>query len=462
MNFFNPLTPIRDLSGRLEVLIKGKLWAQVLIGLWLGMIVGVLLGPDIQLLEKETTEWVVEWLAMPGYLFLRLIKMILIPLVVASIIRGLGANNDKDLLKRLGKKIFVFITITTTIAVFIGMSLAFLIKPGTYVKLPQEIGVASVPAAETIPVQGSFIQQLPQLLIEIIPDNPLEAMINGEMLAIVIFSLIAGIAFALQPKNKADRILSLLDGVLSVCMTIVRWAMFLAPWAVFGLIAKMASQVGIATLVGMSVYVATVTLGLALLIIGYYLCVFLFTSHSLKSFVTGIAPLQLLAFSTSSSAAVMPMSIETIEEKFGVESEIAELVIPLGVTMNMAGTAVYQGIAVIFLTQMSGIELSVTQLILVVFALVASSIGAPGTPGLGGVILASIAASFGIPTTGIVLIIGVDRLLDMGRTVVNVTGDQAMCLVLAEPEEQNGFFHRMKTRFSSPPTVPPILVQPKT
>jgi len=415
------------------------------------MIVGVLLGPDIQLLDPDTTEWLVEWLAIPGYVFLRLIKMILIPLVMASIIRGLGANTDNELLKRMGKKIFVFITITTGMAVFVGMALALAIKPGTFVRLP---GSEVATAASVQTADGTLIHQLPQMIVEIIPDNPLQAMLNGEMLAIVIFSLIAGIAFALQPKTKTHRILSVLDGVLSVCMTIVRWAMFLAPWAVFGLITKMAAEVGIATLVGMSVYVGTVLLGLIILLMGYYLCVFFFTSRPLKDFIKGIAPLQLLAFSTSSSAAVMPMSIQTVEEQFGVEAKIAELVIPLGVTMNMAGTAVYQGIAVIFLAQMSGIELSVIQMTLIVFALVASSIGAPGTPGLGGIIISSIAASFGIPTTGIVLIIGVDRLLDMGRTVINVTGDQAMCLVLAEPEEHNGFFHRLKNRFRPAPIQP--------
>ncbi len=426
--------PFRDLAHKLEALVSGKLWLQALMGLGLGLGFGMLLGPDVGVVSAERAALITSWIALPGELFLRLIKMVLIPLIVASIIRGLGGTTDVAKLKSLGVKFFLYVLCTSCVAASIGIGMATLIEPGKYVRLPSEHS-ESVENTVAVPDDVNIIQDLPAAVVELIPANPLAAAMNSEMLGIVIFSIIVGIAFAMRRNEKIMPLLTLLDGILDICMTIVRWAMLLVPLAVFGLIARMVAQVGIQTLLGMGVYVATVIGGLLALLILYLLLILVVARISPMRFFRGAGAVQLLAFSTSSSAAVMPVSVKTAEEEFGVEEESAKIIVPLGATINMDGTALYQSIAILFLAQLSGIELSLVQMILVVVTLVLSSVGAPGTPGVGMVILGGVAANFGIPTAGLVLILGVDRILDMSRTVVNVTGDLTACLIFGRKRE---------------------------
>jgi len=418
--------------------VRGRLWLKALLGLGLGLGLGILLGPDVGWMEAEKTKVITEWLALPGELFLRLIKMILIPLLIASIVRGLGGTTDVQKLKSVGLRFFTYLLCTTFVATTVGIVIADFVKPGSYVQLPgQEMVIEDnvMNDEKSVPI----IEELPSSIVNLIPANPLASAINGEMLGIVIFSIIIGIAFAMRHNSKITPLLTLLDGILEVCMTIVKWAMWLVPFAVFGLMAKMASQVGLQTLVGMGVYVGTVLAGLLILIIFYALVVMIFGRVNPGWFMKRIASVQLLAFSTSSSAAVMPLSIQTAEEKLDVDRETAEVIVPLGATMNMDGTALYQSIAVLFLAQMAGMDLSMAQMFMIVLTLVASSIGAPGTPGVGMVILGSVAGNFGIPTTGLVLILGVDRILDMSRTVVNVTGDLTACVIFGKKKRVLGY-----------------------
>ena len=271
---------------------------------------------------------------------------------------------------------------------------------------------------------------MPDLLAGLVPQNVSRSILEGDMLAIVVFAILVGVACVTANRTRIEPFLRLLDALLEVSMTVVKWAMFLAPWAVFGLMAQLVARVGAGTVLGMGAYVLTVLAGLLLLYLGYLAIVGLLAGMAPQRFMKAIGSVQLLAFSTSSSAAVMPLSIETAVTRLGVREQAANLVIPLGATVNMAGTALYQSIAVVFLAQMSGVELSAGELVVVVLTLVASSIGAPGAPGVGIVILSNIVAGFGIPTAGLVLILGVDRILDMARTVVNVTGDLAACVLL--------------------------------
>jgi Na+/H+-dicarboxylate symporter len=213
-------------------------------------------------------------------------------------------------------------------------------------------------------------------------------------------------------------------------MTIVKWAMRLAPFAVFGLMAQLTAKLGLDALLGMSVYVGTVLGGLAAMMVVYVLIAMVVAREGPVSFLGGLRELQLLAFSTSSSAAVMPLSIEVAEAKFGVRPSVSQFVIPLGATINMNGTALYQGVAAVFLAQVFGIDLSMGALTVLVLTAVAASIGSPATPGVGIVILAMVLDSVGIPAAGIGLIMGVDRILDMSRTAVNVTGDVLAAVVL--------------------------------
>lgn len=433
-NLSGALTPIRALRGKLDVLIKGRLWAQALFGLTTGVLVGFALGPDANLVGRETAAFVTDWLALPGNIFLQLIGMIVTLLVAISILRGLGAAPSPERLRSVGLKLAVFIVLTTGLGAAIGVSGGLLIKPGSYVELPQSSQSKSAEVEIAVPAEEPD-RSIPELVGRLIPQNPEAAFVQREMLPIVIFAIIFGIALAQTPRDQAKPLLDVCDSVLGVCMTIVKWAMFLAPWAVFGLLAQMASQVGLSTLVGMAVYIGTVLGGLVLMLGVYYLIVMVLRGINPVSFQRRIGALQLLAFSTSSSAAVMPLSIETAEQQLGTDRSLAELLIPLGATVNMAGTALYQSVAVVFLAQASGVDLSFSQLIFLIITIVGSSIGTPGTPGVGIVILGTILADFGVPTAGLVLVFGVDRILDMARTVVNVTGDVTACAIFGAADE---------------------------
>jgi Na+/H+-dicarboxylate symporter len=226
-----------------------------------------------------------------------------------------------------------------------------------------------------------------------------------------------------MPPAQSKPLLELLGSLQQVCMTVVRWAMLLAPLAVFGLMARLTSQIGLDALLGMAFYVATVVLGLLLMLLLYVLLLYLFVQESPGAFLRGTRELLLLAFSTSSSAAVMPLSIKTAEEQLHVRPSIAQFVIPLGATINMNGTALYQGVAAMFLAQVYGIEIGLGGMLLVVAMAVGAAVGSPGTPGVGIVILAMVLTTVGIPAEGVALIMGVDRILDMSRTAVNVAGD---------------------------------------
>jgi Na+/H+-dicarboxylate symporter len=213
-------------------------------------------------------------------------------------------------------------------------------------------------------------------------------------------------------------------------MTVVRWAMWLAPFAVFGLLAQLTTKIGLNALLGMAVYVGTVLLGLLLLMLGYLVLLFVFARQHPLAFLRSAREVLLLAFSTSSSAAVMPLSIKTVEDKMGVRPSVSQFVIPLGATINMNGTALYQGVAAIFLAQVFGIDISTGGMLLIIVTAVGASIGSPATPGVGIVILALVLDSVGIPTAGIALIMGVDRILDMSRTAINVCGDLTACVLM--------------------------------
>lgn len=428
--------PFRDLAHKIEILLHGKLWLQAILALALGLGFGILLGPDMGLVNPGKAAMITEWFAIPGELFLRLIKMILIPLICASIIRGLGGATDPKKLRTLGVSFFIYVIFTSTVASAIGITMASVIKPGSFVELPEQERAAVQEVTMRDGTDINIAEELPVAVVDLIPDNPLAAAINGEMLGIVIFSIIVGIAFAMRRTRKVESLLVLLDGVLDVCMTIVQWAMWLVPLAVFGLMARMAAQFGVQTIFGMWVYVATVLGGLMILLTFYLLIVTIVGRFSPFTFMRRIGGLQLVAFSTSSSAAVMPLSVKVAEEELEVEEESAKVIVPLGATINMDGTALYQSVAILFLAQMSGIDLSLMQMVLIVVTLVLSSIGAPGTPGVGMVVLISIAANFGIPAAGYPLILGVDRLLDMSRTAINVTGDLTACLIFGRGRDK--------------------------
>ena len=404
--------------------VRTRLWAQVLVGLVLGVLIGALISPDVGLVEREAASLIGSWLALPGQLFLGLISLSLVTLVFVSILQGLVAPKEGGQLRSIGIRLAVIVLTTTTIAAVLGVVLTQIVQPGAY--------ITGFEAPETVALQTEerIDRRLPDLIAGLLPTNIAQAVMDRDMLAIVVLAVLFGIACRQANARRIEVLLKAFDGLLEFAMLIVKWAMYLSPWAVLGLMAQAMAEVGVATVAGMAAYLATVIVGLLVLLLIYLALVGLVARTNPLRFLAAIAPVQLLAFSTSSSAAVMPLSIETAAKKLGVPSSTADVVIPLGATMNMAGTALYQSVAVLFLAQMTGVDLAPGQIAAVVGTLVVSSIGAPGTPGVSIAILATVVSGLGIPTAGVVLILGVDRLLDMCRTVVNVTGDLTACLLL--------------------------------
>ena len=386
------------------------------------------------------------WLAIPGRVFLGLISLVLVPLVVVSIVQGITGSGGGATLRRLGGRLLIFVLLTTTAASTLGVVIARVVKPGAmlqessaFTNTPTSDSAEDDPSAsrETDESVGDrLVERLPDLIVELLPTSAQKVFADRDMLAVVIIAVLIGIACTLAPEEHVKPLLDVLAAVLEVSMTVVRWAMFLAPPAVFGLIAQLVIQVGLGTIGSMAAYAGAVLVGLVLLYLAFLALVGLLSPQSVWAFSRSIAPVQLMAFSTSSTAAVMPLSIETAVSKLGVRPGTANLIIPLAATINMAGTALYQSIAILFLAQAAGLELSLATTAGVVVSIVAASVGAPGTPGVGIVILSNIAASAGIPATGLPLVLGLDRPLDMARTAVNVTGDLTACVLVESTTSQ--------------------------
>ncbi|NNG04471.1 MAG: dicarboxylate/amino acid:cation symporter [Inquilinus sp.] len=436
------------LRGPLGGLSRQRLWLQVLVAMVLGVGFGVLIGPTGGLLGSREAVLVGNWIGLPGRLFLLAIQFVVVPLVVASVVRGIAAGEGADSLGRLGGLTVGFFIVTTLIAVIIGMGLAIAIDPGRLIdgatladaltETDQEAAAAAAAAGQAIGPPS--VEALPELIVSLFPRDPLTTFISGNMLQIVLTSVIIGIALVNTPVEQRRPLLELLASVQAACMAIVGWVLRFAPYAVFGLLANITARVGLSALIGVSAYVATVLLGLLALLAFYLAIVALVGRRSPIAFMRDSREALLLAFSTSSSAAVMPVSLGTAETKLGVRSSTARFVIPLGTTINMGGTALYQGVATLFLAQAFAVDIGLPGMVLVVVMAVGAAIGSPGTPGVGIVILATILNSVGVPAAGIAMILGVDRLLDMCRTVVNVAGDLAASVVvdhwLKGPEER--------------------------
>ncbi len=432
-----PMTIERSLvhlTGKLRILVRQRLWLQVLIGMFAGVAFGVLIGPTAGLIKPDTAVLIGNWVALPGRLFLLAIQFVVVPLVVASVIRGIAAHETDVSLQRLGGWSVGFFLATTLAAVAIGLTVALIVAPGTYIDgqtLATAMAVeatddAAVPSVAELPRP----EEIPELITSLFPRDPLTTFISGNMLQVVMTAAIIGMALVMTPVDQRKPLLDLLSSVQAASMVIVGWVLRFAPVAVFGLLAHITARVGLSALIGTGVYVATVLLGLILLFLLYLAIVVSVGNLRLTKFLGAIREVAILAFSTSSSAAVMPLSLSTAEHKLNVRTSVARFVVPIGTTINMAGTALYQGVATIFLAQAFQIDIGFFGMLLVVVMATGAAIGSPGTPGVGVVILATILNSVGIPPAGIAIILGVDRLLDMCRTAVNVTGDLVACVVI--------------------------------
>lgn len=421
------IQPLNKLAVYLRKLVRSRLWVRVIVALLIGIGVGFALNPDIGWLEAELSLTIGDWLALPGQLFLRMVQMIMIPLVFTSIISGIVSNHI-DQLKQLGSKLLGYFLLTTIFSITVGTILAYIFRPGNYFSSDNNLGT-EVNTADVLQEGEETGKSVTESISELIPNNPLESMISGEMLSIVIFTIIIGLAIAKLKPKPMKPITDVFFAIQEICMQVVAWAMKLVPYAVFGLMAQLVSKVGYQGLSGIGMFIIVVLIGLAILILFYIFILLVFVRINPLRFFSAIKDVQLLAFSTASSAAVMPLSMKTADEKLGVDSKISNFVIPVGATINMDGTAVFQCIAALFVAQSYGIEMELASVALLMLTIVAASVGTPAIPGGGVIILASVLQGAGIPTEGLIIIIGIDRILGMFRTAVNVTGDLTACVL---------------------------------
>lgn len=418
-----------NLARQLDYLIRQYLWAQILVAMFLGVALGLGMSPSGGAwVATNTANTLADWFAVPGEIFLALIAMIVVPLVLSSIVLGITGGGNVDFLRKLGSRIAPYFLSTTCVAVFIGVLLANWIVPGDFVDLANVSGAAELPVQPDI--QATDTRTIPEKIVAIIPSNPSSAILQRSMFQIVVLSILLAVALISIKPERSKPILDLCVSLQEVSMKVVSWAMALAPIAVFGLLVRVCVDLGLDALFGMAVYIGTVLLGLLLLLVFYLCLAFLFAGQAPLEFLRKIREVQLLAFSTSSSAAVMPLSMKTATDKLHVRPAIAQFIVPLGATVNMDGTALYQIVAALFLTQVYGIDLSTGAVVLLAATTVGASIGSPSTPGVGIVILATIVQGIGVPPSGVALIIGVDRILDMSRTAINVTGDLTACVIM--------------------------------
>ena len=399
-----------------------NLTTLILISLAAGIVVGIICSvavPDGSPVDVYLIEGVFFVL---GQWFIRLMQMLVVPLVFCSIVCGAASMSDPKLLGKVGLGTIVMYLCTTALAVAIAILLAQLTKPGV------GLDMASIVAVEPSATDQTFAQ----MLINIIPTNIVNAMNNGTMLQIIFFALVLGFILGRLGKKVAtvNRFFTQFNAVM---MHMIGLILKVAPIGIFCLIARTFANLGLTGILPMIKFIGTVYLGLLVqLLVVYMLLLFLFTRLNPLQFLRKMLPVMLFAFSTSSSNATIPLNMETLEKKIGVDPKVASFTIPLGATINMDGTAIMQGAAVIFIAQAFGIDLSVTALLTVVLTAVTASIGTAGVPGVGTIMLAMVFESVGLPAEGVAMIMGIDRLLDMGRTAINVTGDAAVTTCMAK------------------------------
>ena len=400
------------------------------------MVVGIVLG--IAAVNFGFTSVVMDWVKPLGDIFMRLLKFIAIPLVTVSLIKGVANIGTIQTLSSMGLKTVLLFVFTTVTAIVIGLALAHFISPGEMVSAESVSSMQQTYGA-SISAKADLSQALAhgsplQPIVDIFPENAFAALANnGVMLQVIFISIIFGISILLVGRERCKPFMDFIESLDAIIMKIVELVMAYSPIGVLALIAGMivvsAGDVSLLSALGM--YGLTVILGLAIMILVVYpLLIKLFTKIPLSDFFKGMMPVQLLAFSTSSSAATLPVTMESAIKRLGVSEKTASFVLPVGVTINMEGTACYQAIAALFIAQVLGIELSWLQMLVIVGTTTLSSIGTPGVPGGSVVILVMVLGSVGIPAEGLALIMGIDRPLDMLRTVVNVTGDTTVAALI--------------------------------
>ena len=421
--------------------MKLELHWKIIIGLVLGLFYGIFAA------SQGLGDFTSAWIAPFGKIFLNLLKLIAVPLVLSSLITGVASLSDTKKLSRIGGKTITIYIATTAVAVTIGLVSVNILQPGDTVpedmklKLQETYEVAASGRLEAAndAKNRSFLQPI----VDMVPDNVFSSASNNRnMLQVVFVAIIVGIALIQIPKNKGKPVLDFFEGINELVIKLVDNIMLFAPIGVFALIADTITSVAgnnlnniIELLSALGYYMLAVIIGLILqMLITYTTVLKIFSKMDLKTFYKGIAPAQLLAFSTSSSGATLPVTMERCEDELEVSEEVSAFVLPLGATINMDGTALYQAVAAVFIAQTLGMDLTLGAQLTIVFTAVLATIGTAAVPGAGIIMLIIILEAVGVPSAGIALILGVDRILDMMRTVTNVTGDASVAVAVHSSE----------------------------
>lgn len=430
---FSKNIPIFTILKANLIMKKLALHWQILLGMVFGVLFAFILiqftwGKDV----------IVDWVKPFGTIFINLLKLIAVPLILASLIKGISDLKDISKLSKMGGRTIGLYVLTTVIAVSIGLVIVNIIKPGSFISEQTRTELVSSYTADAnskIEAANKQSEVGPlQSLIDIVPDNIIKASAdNGNMLQVIFFAVIFGIAMILLPEDKSKPVKDFFDSFNEIILKMIDIIMLFSPIGVFALLAAIvAESPSLDLFKALGMYGLTVIIGLILVMSFYLFLVKVFAKKSPRFFINGISPAQLLAFSTSSSAATLPVTMERTVGNLGVDDEVASFVLPIGATINMDGTSLYQAVAAVFIAQSFGMDLSLaTQLGIIVTATLAS-IGSAAVPGAGMVMLVIVLAQAGIPEAGLALIFAIDRPLDMCRTTVNVTGDAAVSMIVAK------------------------------
>ncbi|WP_106496426.1 dicarboxylate/amino acid:cation symporter [Lentibacillus sp. Marseille-P4043] len=398
--------------------LKFNLVTQIFFAFIIAIILGVIFGDAISVIQPL------------GDLFLRLIKFIIAPLILATLVVGVSSGGDPKQLGRMGLKTIVYYMLTTGVAIIVGLAVAFAFSPGKGLDISVEESEMAKEAASQEP------QSVITTFLNIVPENPFNALAEANILQIIFFALFIGIAITLVGE-KAQPVYRFFDGFAEIMYKITGIIMKIAPIGVLGLVAPVIGEYGLSVLLPLiKVIAAAFVACIVHAILVYSSAVKIFAKMSPLTFFKGISPAAIVAFSTASSAGTLPITLKNTQENLGVPSKISSFVLPLGATINMDGTAIYQGVSVIFIAQFYGLDLSFIQLLTVVVTTVLASIGTAGVPGAGLIMLTMVLSSIGLPLEGIALIAGIDRILDMLRTSVNIVGDASAAVIVAGSEKE--------------------------
>ena len=403
----------------------------------IGMGFGVLFGLIFSFIPNGGL-FISDYIKPFGTIFINLLKLIAVPLILASLIKGISDLKDISKLSKMGGRTIITYLITTLTAVTIGLVLVNLIQPGKSISVETRNELVEAYASDTQAKQEAAAKQQQsgplQALIDVVPSNIfLAASNNRNMLQVIFFALFFGIGMILLSEKKVKPVKKFFDSFNEIILKLIDLIMLAAPYGVFALLAALVVEApSLELFQALALYAITLLLGLAVMIFVYVIIVRVITKRKVSFFMRGIAPAQLLAFSTSSSAATLPVTMECVEDNLGVDEEVASFVLPIGATINMDGTSVYQGVAAVFIAQAFGLDLSLSAQLGIVLTATLASIGTAAVPSAGIIMLVIVLAQAGIPEAGLALIFAIDRPLDMCRTIVNVTGDAAVSMIVGK------------------------------